>query len=146
VNLKHTVDTCFNLVLHRIVSHSVTRSHTLSETLCISNNVFIYVSTSKIPRILEYYTYKEVRTQYLRGAKATFELTRQIIKFLGFLVDFFVAVLQREIERKKEYRNRTLAGRNKYRHEVRALYQRKELLYKHHVQDMDSFETAFTYG
>jgi hypothetical protein len=50
------------------------------------------------------YTYKEgKKTQYyLRGAKATFELTRQIIKFLEFLVDFFVAVLQREIERKTE--------------------------------------------
>jgi hypothetical protein len=37
---------------------------------------------------------------YLRGAKATFELTRQLIEFLEFLVDFFVAVLQREIKRK----------------------------------------------
>lgn len=38
---------------------------------------------------------------YLRGAKATFELTRKIIKFLEFLVDFFVAVLQREMKKKK---------------------------------------------
>lgn len=49
---------------------------------------------------------------YLRGAKATFELTRQIIKFLEFLVDFFVAVLQREMKRKKEQNSETVASGN----------------------------------
>jgi hypothetical protein len=61
--------------------------------------------------------YKEGKTKYyLGGAKATFELTRQIIKFLEFLVDFFVAVLQKEIEKKKEVQQqgtKALTDRNK---------------------------------
>lgn len=51
---------------------------------------------------------------YLRGAKATFELTRKFIKFLEFLVDFFVAVLQREMKRKKEQNSETVASSNTY--------------------------------